>query len=95
MILILKILQALDEILESQKPLISKLTEEMKTLQKHVSPDLERLKKECDDAQAKWNKVKMKVSKDLHLLEEITPKLRAFEVRPKSIRSLAALQVKQ
>lgn len=78
-------IKALDEILESQKPLISKLTEEMKTLQKHVSPDLERLKKECDDAQVKWNKVKMKVSKDLHLLEEITPKLRAFETNSKVI----------
>lgn len=49
---------------------------------------------ECNDVQGKWNKVKVKVSKDLHLLEEIIPKLRAFEVNLEAIRSLRLFQGK-
>ncbi|XP_055982404.1 utrophin isoform X1 [Sorex fumeus] len=77
--------KALDEILESQKPMLHKLAEEMKTLEKNVSPDIERIKQECDDVQGKWNKLKMKVSKDLLLLEEIIPKLKTFEADSKVI----------
>ncbi|XP_034525138.1 utrophin isoform X1 [Ailuropoda melanoleuca] len=73
--------KALDEILANQKPTLYKLAEETKALEKNVSPDVEKMyKQEFDDVQGKWNKLKVKVSKDLHLLEEITPKLRAFEV---------------
>ncbi|XP_044242332.2 utrophin isoform X7 [Ursus arctos] len=72
--------KALDEILANQKPTLYKLAEETKALEKTVSPDVEKMyKQEFDDVQGKWNKLKVKVSKDLHLLEEITPKLRAFE----------------
>nr|XP_037856474.1 utrophin isoform X2 [Chlorocebus sabaeus] len=72
--------KALDEILENQKPTLHKLAEETKALEKNVHPDVEKLyKQEFDDVQGKWNKLKVLVSKDLHLLEEIILKLRAFE----------------
>eukprot|EP00069_Balaena_mysticetus_P017357 bmy_02162T0 len=78
--------KALDEILENQKPILHKLAEETKALEKNVSPDVEKLyKQEFDDVQGKWNRLKVKVSKDLHLLEEITPKLRTFEADSKVI----------
>lgn len=94
--LILKtVFQAVDEILENQKPILHKLAEETKALEKNVSPDVEELyKQEFDDVQGKWNRLKVKVSKDLHLLEEITPKLRTFEVNLKVFRSLSLLQSK-
>ncbi|XP_072878649.1 utrophin isoform X3 [Chlorocebus sabaeus] len=72
--------KALDEILENQKPTLHKLAEETKALEKNVHPDVEKLyKQEFDDVQGKWNTLKVLVSKDLHLLEEIILKLRAFE----------------
>nr|XP_021548939.1 utrophin [Neomonachus schauinslandi] len=78
--------KALDEILENQKPTLYKLAEETKALEKNVSPEVEKMyKQEFDDVQGKWNKLKVKVSKDLHLLEEITSKLKAFEVDLKVI----------
>ncbi|XP_042109512.1 utrophin isoform X11 [Ovis aries] len=78
--------KALDEILVNQKPTLHKLAEETKALEKNVSPDTEKtFKQEFDDVQGKWNKLKVKVSKDLHLLEEITPKLRTFEADSKVI----------
>lgn len=58
-------------------------------------PDVEKMyKKELDGAQERWNRLKAKLSKDLHLLEEIASKLRAFEVNPEAIRSLSLLQGK-
>uniref|UniRef100_A0A8C0KB61 Utrophin n=1 Tax=Canis lupus dingo TaxID=286419 RepID=A0A8C0KB61_CANLU len=79
--------QALDEILENQRPTLYTLAEETKALEKTVSPDVEKMyKQEFDDVQGKWNKLKVKVSKDLHLLEEITSKLRAFEVNPELMK---------
>ncbi|XP_044922214.1 utrophin isoform X5 [Mustela putorius furo] len=78
--------KALDEILENQKPTLYKLAEETKALEKNVSPDVEKMyKQEFDDVQGKWNKLKVKVSKDVHSLEEITSKLRAFEADLKVI----------
>lgn len=78
--------KALDEILENQRPTLYTLAEETKALEKTVSPDVEKMyKQEFDDVQGKWNKLKVKVSKDLHLLEEITSKLRAFEADSKVI----------
>ncbi|XP_069344757.1 utrophin isoform X1 [Eulemur rufifrons] len=72
--------KALDEILESQKPTLHKFAQETKALEKNVPPGIEKTyKQEFDDVQGKWNKLKVMVSKDLHLLEEITPKLRMFE----------------
>lgn len=72
--------KALDETLENQKPTLHKLSEETKTLEKNMLPDVGKMyKQEFDDVQGRWNKVKTKVSRDLHLLEEITPRLRDFE----------------
>lgn len=89
------VFQALDEILVNQKPTLHKLAEETKALEKNVSPDIEKTyKQEFDDVQGKWNKLKVKVSKDLHLLEEITPKLRTFEVNLKATRAFSLLQSK-
>ena len=89
------VFQALDEILVNQKPTLHKLAEETKALEKNVSPDIEKTyKQEFDDVQGKWNKLKVKVSKDLHLLEEITPKLRTFEVNLKATRVFSLLQSK-
>ena len=79
----------------NQKPTLHKLAEETKALEKNVSPDIEKTyKQEFDDAQGKWNELKVKVSKDLHLLEEITPKLRTFEVNLKATRGFSLLQSK-
>uniref|UniRef100_A0A8D0VXL9 Utrophin n=1 Tax=Sus scrofa TaxID=9823 RepID=A0A8D0VXL9_PIG len=76
----------LDEILENQKPTLCELAEETKALEKNVSSDVEKTyKQEFDDVQGKWNNLKVKVSKDLHILEEITPKLRTFEADSKVI----------
>ena len=89
------VFQALDEILVNQKPTLHKLAEETKALEKNVSPDIAKtFKQEFDDVQGKWNKLKVKVSKDLHLLEEITPKLRTFEVNRKATRRFSLLQSK-
>nr|XP_045014209.1 utrophin isoform X3 [Jaculus jaculus]XP_045014210.1 utrophin isoform X3 [Jaculus jaculus] len=78
--------KALDEILENQKPTLYKLTEETKALEKSLLPDVEKAyKQESEDIQGKWKKLKAKFSKDLHLLEEITSKLRAFEADSKVI----------
>nr|XP_006984491.1 utrophin isoform X1 [Peromyscus maniculatus bairdii]XP_042118217.1 utrophin isoform X2 [Peromyscus maniculatus bairdii]XP_042118218.1 utrophin isoform X3 [Peromyscus maniculatus bairdii] len=72
--------KALDETLENHKPTLHKLSEETKILEKNVLPDVGKTyKQEFDDVQGKWNKVKAKVSRDLHLLEEIIPRLRDFE----------------
>lgn len=50
-------------------------------------PDVGKMyKQEFDDVQGRWNKVKTKVSRDLHLLEEITPRLRDFEVNREANR---------
>ncbi|XP_036281502.2 utrophin-like [Pipistrellus kuhlii] len=78
--------KALEKILEDKKPTLFKLAEETKALEKNVSPDVGKMyNQECNDVQGKWNKAKVKVSKDLHLLEEIIPKLRAFETDLKVI----------
>ncbi|XP_021080176.1 utrophin isoform X3 [Mesocricetus auratus] len=72
--------KALDEILENHKPTLHKLSEETKILEKTVLPDVgEEYKQEFDDVQGTWNKVKAKVSRDLHLLEEIVPRLQDFQ----------------
>ncbi|KAG8508907.1 Utrophin, partial [Galemys pyrenaicus] len=78
--------KAFDEFLENQKPTLYKLAEEKKTLEKNILPDVEKIcKQEFDDVQAKWNKLRVRVSKDLHFLEEIMPRLRTFEADAKVI----------
>ncbi|XP_057617768.1 utrophin isoform X1 [Chionomys nivalis] len=72
--------KALDEVLENHKPTLHKLSEETKILEKSVLPDVgKKFKQKFDDVQGRWSKVKAKVSRDLHLLEEIIPRLRDFE----------------
>ncbi|XP_076782972.1 utrophin isoform X2 [Arvicanthis niloticus] len=72
--------KALDETLENQKPTLHKLSEETKTLEKNLLPDVGKMyKQEFDEIQGEWKEVKSKVSRDLHLLEEISPRLRDFE----------------
>ncbi|GAB1294912.1 Utrophin [Apodemus speciosus] len=78
--------RALDETLENQKPTLHKLSEETKSLEKNMLPDVGKMyKQEFDDVQGKWNNVKTKVSRDLHLLEEIVPRLREFEVKKEQV----------
>lgn len=70
-----------------------KLSEETKILEKNVLPDVgKKFKQKFDDVQGRWNKVKAKVSRDLHLLEEIIPRLRDFEVSQEAKRSLSLFQ---
>ncbi|XP_021114944.1 utrophin isoform X4 [Heterocephalus glaber] len=72
--------KALSEILEKQKPTLHKLTEETKSLEKNVLPDIEKTyRQEFDGAREQWNKLKATVSEDLCLLEETASKLRTFE----------------
>ncbi|XP_055483709.1 utrophin isoform X1 [Psammomys obesus] len=78
--------KALDEILENQKPTLHKLLQETKTLEKNMLPDVGKIyKQELDGVHTRWTKVKTKVSRDLHLLEEIVPRLRDFEADSKVI----------
>ncbi|XP_075410547.1 utrophin isoform X2 [Tenrec ecaudatus] len=72
--------KALNDILENQRLALDKLAEETKALEKNASPDADnRYRQEFDAVQGKWDRLKASVSKDLRLLEEITPKLRAFK----------------
>lgn len=89
----MKLLQALDETLENQKPTLHKLSEETKALEKNMLPDVGKTyRQEFDDAQGKWNKVKTKVSRDLRSLEEIIPRLRDFKVNREAGRSLGLIE---
>ncbi|NXD70785.1 UTRO protein, partial [Eolophus roseicapillus] len=75
------------ETLEAQKPRIDKLAEETKTLEKHASLDRKKVyTQEFKYVQGHWDKLKLKISKDVKLLEEITAKLRIFEADSKVIQ---------
>ncbi|NWX27892.1 UTRO protein, partial [Notiomystis cincta] len=75
------------ETLEAQKPRIDKLTEETKALEKHASSDIKNTyMQELKDVQGRWDKLKLKISKDVKLLEEIMPKLRIFETDSKVVQ---------
>lgn len=70
------------ETLEAQKPRIDKLAEETKALEKHAPLDIKKVcTQEFKYVQGHWDKLKLKISKDVKLLEEITSKLRIFEVK--------------
>ncbi|XP_058163574.1 utrophin isoform X2 [Dasypus novemcinctus] len=72
--------KALDEILESQKPALDKFVEETKALEKNALPHVgKKYKQECDAVQGKWDKLKLDISADVHLLEDVVPRLRTFE----------------
>jgi len=70
------------ETLEAQKPKVDKLAEETKALEKHAASDIRKVyTQEFKHVQGHWDKLKLKISKDIKLLEEITSKLRIFEVK--------------
>ncbi|NWV41474.1 UTRO protein, partial [Grantiella picta] len=75
------------ETLEAQKPRVDKLAEETKALEKHASLDTKNTyMQEFKDVQGCWDKLKLKISKDVKLLEEIMPKLRIFETDSKVVQ---------
>ncbi|NWZ61735.1 UTRO protein, partial [Acrocephalus arundinaceus] len=75
------------ETLEAQKPRIDKLAEETKALEKHASLDIRNTyMRDFKDVQGRWDKLKLKISKDVKLLEEIMPKLRIFETDSKVVQ---------
>lgn len=75
-------LQTLCGTLEDQKPTIDKLAAETKVLEKHAASDIAKIyKQEFKHIQGQWDKLKVKFSKDVHLLEEIFSKLKIFEVK--------------
>ncbi|XP_014734507.1 PREDICTED: utrophin isoform X3 [Sturnus vulgaris] len=74
------------ETVEAQKPRIDKLAEETKALEKRASSDIKNTYvQEFKDVQGHWDKLKLKISKDVKLLEEIMPKLRIFETDSKVV----------
>lgn len=74
-------MQTVYETLENQKTVVDKLTAETQALEKQISVEKSKLyKQEFKCLQGYRDKLKLKVSKDVHLLEEIMSKLRIFEV---------------
>ncbi|KFO07584.1 Utrophin, partial [Balearica regulorum gibbericeps] len=79
--------KAVCETLEAQKPRVDKLAEETKALEKHGSSDIKKVyTQEFKHVQGDWDKLKLKISKDVKLLEEITSKLRLFEADSKVVQ---------
>ncbi|NXM30563.1 UTRO protein, partial [Oxyruncus cristatus] len=79
--------KALCETLEAQKPRIDKLAEETKALEKHAASDMKnKYTQEFKHLQGHWDKLKLKISKDVKLLEGITSKLRLFETDSKVVQ---------
>ncbi|KAM9195436.1 utrophin [Mergus octosetaceus] len=74
------------ETLESQKPRVDRLAEETKALEKQASDITKVYTQEFRHVQGHWDKLKLKTSKDVKLLEEITSKLRIFEANAKVIQ---------
>ncbi|XP_029818752.1 utrophin isoform X2 [Manacus vitellinus] len=79
--------KALCETLEAQKPRVDKLAEETKALEKHAASDIKNIyAQEFKHLQGRWDKLKLKISKDVKLLEGITSKLRIFETDSKVVQ---------
>ncbi|XP_064505095.1 utrophin isoform X3 [Pseudopipra pipra] len=79
--------KALCETLEAQKPRVDKLAEETKALEKHAASDIKNIyAQEFKHLQGHWDKLKLKISKDVKLLEGITSKLRIFETDSKVVQ---------
>ncbi|XP_050565797.1 utrophin isoform X2 [Cygnus atratus] len=74
------------ETLEVQKPRVDKLAEETKALEKQASDITKVYTQEFRHVQGHWDKLKLKTSKDVKLLEEIISKLRIFEANAKVIQ---------
>uniref|UniRef100_A0A8D2JDK6 Utrophin n=1 Tax=Varanus komodoensis TaxID=61221 RepID=A0A8D2JDK6_VARKO len=74
-------LQTAYETLENQKSMIDKLAVDTQVLEKHIPDEKAKLyKQEFKCLQGYREKLKLKISKDVHLLEEIMSKLSLFEV---------------
>ncbi|NWQ63338.1 UTRO protein, partial [Neopipo cinnamomea] len=79
--------KALCETLEAQKPMVDKLAEETKALEKHAASDIKNVyAQEFKHLQGHWDKLKLKISKDVKLLEGIMSKLRIFETDAKVVQ---------
>ncbi|NXK32379.1 UTRO protein, partial [Piprites chloris] len=79
--------KTLCETLEAQKPRVEKLAEETKSLEKHAASDIKNIyAQEFKHLQGHWDKLKLKISKDVKLLEGITSKLRIFETDAKVVQ---------
>ncbi|NXX46419.1 UTRO protein, partial [Tricholaema leucomelas] len=75
------------EMLEAQKPRLDQLAEETKAFEKHGSSATKKTyTQEFKHVQGHWDKLKLKISKDVKLLEEITSKLRIFETDSKVVQ---------
>ncbi|NXP72596.1 UTRO protein, partial [Ramphastos sulfuratus] len=75
------------ETLEAQKRRLDQLAEETKALEKHGGSDTKKIyAQEFKHVQGHWDKLKLKISKDVKLLEEITSKLRVFETDSKVVQ---------
>ncbi|NXN99803.1 UTRO protein, partial [Rhinopomastus cyanomelas] len=68
------------ESLEAQKPRVDKLAEETKALERLAAGDVKEVYvPELQRVQGRWDRLKVKSSRDVKLLEEIASKLRTFE----------------
>ncbi|OXB67291.1 hypothetical protein ASZ78_010715 [Callipepla squamata] len=74
------------ETLEAQKPKVDKLAEETKALEKQSSDRTKVYTQQFRHVQGHWDKLRLKTSKDVKLLEEITSKLRLFETNSKIVQ---------
>ncbi|POI32729.1 hypothetical protein CIB84_003519, partial [Bambusicola thoracicus] len=77
---------AVCETLEAQKPKVDKLAEETKALEKQSSDRTKVYTQQFRHVQGHWDKLRLKTSKDVKLLEEITSKLRLFETNSKIVQ---------
>ncbi|XP_048793833.1 utrophin isoform X1 [Lagopus muta] len=73
------------ETLEAQKPRVDKLAEETKALEKQSSDRTKVYTQQFRHVQGHWDKLRLKTSKDVKLLEEVTSKLRLFETNSKVV----------
>ncbi|NXH14738.1 UTRO protein, partial [Bucco capensis] len=79
--------KTLCETLEAQKPKLDKLAEETKALEKHAASDIKNIyAQDFKHVQGQSEKLKLKISKDVKLLEEIISKLRIFEADSKVVQ---------
>ncbi|XP_060096541.1 utrophin isoform X3 [Heteronotia binoei] len=80
-------IKAVCETLENQKTIIDRLAADTQVLEKTISDDKSKIyMQELKCLQGCRDKLKMKVSKDVHLLEETASKLRVFETDSKLVQ---------
>nr|XP_016854217.1 PREDICTED: utrophin isoform X4 [Anolis carolinensis] len=73
--------------LENQKRMVDKLAADTQGLEKHIPAEKSKLyRQEFKGLQGYRDKLKTKISKDVHLLEEIISKLRVFQTNSKLVQ---------